>query len=550
MTEAGKIWTMDRRNFIKTGSLTGGMLLSGAGLTALLDACSTSTPTSGGNGPKNTTMTFAVTDAPQSFDADILAPGSQLAVLQCYEPLVDYAVGSTNSSGARSIDANKLQPRLAEAWTVSSDNLTWTFKLRQGVKSPMGNELTSDDVVWSFDKTRAQKRTGNFILNASNVVSYQALDKYTVQVVLSAANPFFLKAMTLYVPAIFDSTEVKKHVTAADPFAINWIAQNVAGYGPYMVESASFGQQVTLVQNPNYYGKKPFFQKVLLQQVPDPGSRQALISSGQVDLVTDLTYAQSDEVRKSSKARVMEAVSNYQQRCIMNEKYPPFDNQLVRQAINYAVDHKAILANLFGNKGGQMKSPVADVIPGHDGSFWHYETDANKAKQLLAQAGHGSGLDLTLEYSAQNWSDEQFAIQVQNSVKAAGINITLSKITNADMTAKTNLGARTIPFAVYYEQAIVLDPGYVFSLESVPTGAGDRNASNIPQLTALTTQMNKMPDSSARAALVKQAQQIQVEDAGWMYGVEMVWQMALGKGVTGWVWHPDNQPRLADFTRT
>ena len=99
-------------------------------------------------------------------------------------------------------DASSVEPHLAESWTISEDGKTWVFKLREGIMSPHGNELTADDVEWSWAKSFDQKRTGNFIARVSNVAGVKAISKYEVEFTLSAPSSIFLKALTLYVPGI------------------------------------------------------------------------------------------------------------------------------------------------------------------------------------------------------------------------------------------------------------------------------------------------------------------------------------------------------------
>lgn len=498
-------------------------------------------------GEKPTTFVYAVSALPQGLDADIATPGMQAAVVQLYEPLLGYATTEPNASGARSVDPSKLEGRLVESWETSADGLTYTLHLRQGVKSALGNEFTSADVLWSWDKSREQKRTGNFLLNAANVASYSAPDAYTVEVTLNQPSPIFLQILTSYAPAIYDSTETKKHATDADPFATEWIARNAAGFGAYQIDTANTtDQRIQLTANPNYYRGQPQFQTVILVAAPETSIRAGLVSSGSAQFAHDLTYEDA-ATAAANGAKVQEIQSNMQQRALMNPNIPPFDNVDVRRAFNYAMPHQQIIDEVFDGKGIQAKSTVSSVIPGYDGSFWNYERDIDKAKDLLAQAGYPNGLEVTLTYASQSWSDEKFALQLQAGLKEAGITVNLNKVTGADLLAETAVGKRTVPFFVIYDQSVVLDAGYALNLSVLPTGAADRNDYNNPELTELVKQANATLDPAERNELLRQAQKIAVEDAPWMFGVEVVAQAVMGSNIEGWVWYPDNYPRIADF---
>ena len=193
------------------------------------------------------TMVLAATKTPGGFDGDALKPNTQNVVVQVYEGLAKYAYKKNEKTGRMEIDPGKVLPHLAKKWSVSPDGLVYTIELREGVKSPFGNEMTSVDVVWGWQKSMAQKRTGAFIARAAGVVKVDVLDKYTVEFTLDAPNNVFLPALTLYTPSIYDSVEVKKHATADDPWALKWIDQNTAGFGAYHLQSLKSGEEAVFV---------------------------------------------------------------------------------------------------------------------------------------------------------------------------------------------------------------------------------------------------------------------------------------------------------------
>src|SRR2546430_10675683 len=187
------------------------------------------------------TMVMAMTSTAKGFDPDIWVPGQIEAAVNVYEGLTRFGV--RGGDGKRELDPGKIEPHFAEKWTVSQDGKTYIFKLRPGVKSPFGNELSAADVVWTYEKSIGQKRTGLFMKNVARIDKVEAVSKDEVRFVLTDPNRIFLSALTLHLPALFDSTEAKKHATADDPYAMKWLALNTAGYGPYHVQSVQQGQQ-------------------------------------------------------------------------------------------------------------------------------------------------------------------------------------------------------------------------------------------------------------------------------------------------------------------
>jgi len=231
------------------------------------------------------------------------------------------------------------------------------------VKSPGGNELTSVDVVWGWQKSMAQKRTGAFIARAAGVVKVEVLDRYTVEFTLDAPNNIFLPALTLYTPSIYDSAEVKKHATADDPWALKWIDQNTAGFGAYHLQSLKSGEEAVFVANPNYFGGKPFYDRVVYKEVPNAGTRFTLMRSGQVQWTEELTLRQISELKKDKRVKIESDQGTGHASVRMNPNIKPFDNPLLRQAISYATDYQALNRTVFENLGTQAKSIVPPVIP-------------------------------------------------------------------------------------------------------------------------------------------------------------------------------------------
>ena len=195
------------------------------------------------------TLVMAMSATPKGFDPDIWVPGQIEATVNLYEGLTRYGT-RIGANGKREVNPAKIEPHLAESWTVSKDGKSYVFKLKRGVKSPFGTELTAEDIVWTYEKSATQKRTGQFMRTAARIDKVEAVSRYEVRYVLSDANRIFLGALTLHLPAIFDSVEAKKHATPDDPYSTKWLARNTAGFGPYHLQSLQAGQQavVTLGQ--------------------------------------------------------------------------------------------------------------------------------------------------------------------------------------------------------------------------------------------------------------------------------------------------------------
>src|SRR5579884_2159890 len=146
------------------------------------------------------------------------------------------------------------------------DQRVYTFHLRPDAKSSLGNPLTADDVIWSFQRSAALNQTGGFFADVMGVAKgkMEALDPHTVRFTLPTRNPIFLRVDAMkYYGGLFDSKAAKAHATSADPWAKAYLASHTAGFDAYMVESYVKGQQVTLVANPHWYRGKPYYDRIV-----------------------------------------------------------------------------------------------------------------------------------------------------------------------------------------------------------------------------------------------------------------------------------------------
>lgn len=494
------------------------------------------------------TLVVAATKTPGGFDGDALKPNTQNVVVQVYEGLTKYGYKKDEKTGRMVIDPSKILPHLAKKWTVSPDGKVYSIELRQGVKSPYGNEMTAVDVVWGWEKSIAQKRTGAFIAKVAGVTKVEVQDKYTVEFTLEAPSPIFLTALTLYTPSIYDSTEVKKHVTAEDPWALKWIDQNTAGFGAYQLQSLKSGEEAVFVANPNYFGGKPYYDRVVYKEVPNAGTRFTLVRTGQVQWTEELTLKQISELKKDKRVKVESDEGTGHASIRMNPGIKPFDNPLLRQAISYATDYKSINKTVFENLGTQAKSIVSPIIPGADTTTWKFETNLDKAKALLKQAGYPDGIDIPLQYSGIFWFEEPLAIQMKDQLAKANIRVNLQKITDADMRSRTAPNKRDLPFFTFMDNPIVLDAVYALYLNAHSQGASNRNNYNNPEFDKLVDAARVEQNPAKRLDLVRKAQAIHINDATWVMTMYPGAHEVMPPCMKGYVWQPDYHERWRELS--
>jgi len=249
--------------------------------------------------------------------------------------------------------------RWAQSWKASADGTTWTFVLKKGIKSAAGNEMTCEDQRWSWERGFEMKGVKVFFAQVIGLKSAQDVtcpDKYTVQFKIKAANPLFLKLMAMnYYGGPFDVTEAKKHATATDPWAKDWLKSNTAGFGPYQLIRNIPGQEMELTRNPNYE-PRPAVGRILIKIIPDSATRLALLKRGEIDFAMRLREREYQEVAKDAKLQVVRHAANFIPYFGPVQTNPIMANVKVRQALAYAVPYDEIRQKVYLGQGQQIKS--------------------------------------------------------------------------------------------------------------------------------------------------------------------------------------------------
>ncbi|HVA89928.1 MAG TPA: ABC transporter substrate-binding protein [Chloroflexota bacterium] len=310
-----------------------------------------------------------------------------------YEPL----------AAARSTNLNVLTPVLATSWTTNADKSVWTFHLRHGVKFHTGREMTAKDVQYSIARTVIANLAGSYVFRRfmpdSPYNHIKIIDNYTIQFHFSQPQPFFLDATTSeYTSEIVDSVEVQKHYSHND-YGSTWLTTHDVGTGPYMLQSWQHGQQETLVKFPQYWGgwASPHFSTIIVKEVPDGATRRELLERGQADLTFDLPWQDNLALQGEGNLGIKVIPSRtFEVDYIQMTEAGPLASPLARQALSYAFNYNAMLKAGWGGFARRAYGPLPSLLLGYDPNVFKYQTDLNKARQLLQQAGVKPGTTLSL----------------------------------------------------------------------------------------------------------------------------------------------------------
>ena len=336
------------------------------------------------------------------------------------------------NEGLVSITAqNKLVPNLASSWTRVSPT-KYVYTIRKGVKFSDGNPLTAKDVAYSIGVQKNPKvasDVGNFYDNVQSV--HASGNKVTV--VLSKPDALWQYIPTHEAGYIYEAKDLSQHLSGYGTPSVPPI-----GTGPYKVQEYVANSHVTLVRNPYYWGKKPYYDKITFQFIPDNQTRFLAIRSGQIDGTFDVPGSDLATWRSASNVHLttFPADGFYGLTLDMSQTNPPFNNVHVRKAIAYAVDRVGINNAVYGNTATVANAlndprtlqgilPAAEIKKSY-AAIPSYSYNVAKAKAELAQSPVPNGFTTTLNTPAPCGACVQIAQALQGMLSKIGITLNLN----------------------------------------------------------------------------------------------------------------------------
>lgn len=331
-----------------------------------------------------------------------VAAGTREVLFNIFEGLV-----KPNSDG-------EMIPAVAEKYTLSEDGTTYTFTLREGVKFHNGQTVTAEDVVYSINRCAAvpEGQEKPLVAAFSAVKSVEALDEKTVAVTIAQRDLEFISYMTAaIIPADYENQDTAP-----------------VGTGPFKFVSRTPQQDFVMERFEDYWGAPAWLDKVTYKICENADALVMNLNGGSIDLCAHLTSAQASQLNQNFQ--VLEGTMNLVQAIYLNNQAKPFDNQLVRQALCYAIDRQGIMDMVADGHGTAVGS---SIYPAFTKYFLpelvdKYPHDVAKAKDLLAQAGYPDGFDMTISVPNNYQPHMDTAEVVAEQLREAGINVTIQPV--------------------------------------------------------------------------------------------------------------------------
>lgn len=314
-------------------------------------------------------ITYAQGSDPRGLDPALIDDGeSSKPICQMYEGLLKYGDNNT-----------EVEPCLAESWEVSEDGLTYTFKLRQGVKFHDGTDFNAEAVKYNVDRQTVNKTEdmlyADFVFG--DVAACNVIDDYTVEIVLNKVSTPFLNnlAMSLGAPMVSP--------TACEANNNN-LNEAPCGTGPYKFVRWDKNEAVVMERNEDYWGEKGVAKQIVFKTITDNSARVVALTNGEVDIIDGIDANVVDQVTSAG------ALLNMAEG--MNINYLAYNTQRitdpeVRKALSQAVNVPELVASLYRGYASEATSILPTFMPGYSADVKQVSYDPEAAAQTLADKG-------------------------------------------------------------------------------------------------------------------------------------------------------------------
>ncbi|BBQ83739.1 TPA: ABC transporter substrate-binding protein [Kluyvera ascorbata] len=497
--------------------MTGKTLLALA-LSALLPA--------GAIAANHDTLVYCSEASPESFNPQIASSGPTF-------------VASSQTLYNRLINFDPVKntpiPSLATDWTISEDGLTYTFTLRQGVKFNSNKFFTptrdfnADDVIFSVlrqkdnDHPYHKVSQGNYeyfndVGLDKLIKSVKKVDDYHVQFVLNEPNAAFLADWGMDFASILSAEYADAMMKKGTPENVDtW----PIGTGPYVLQQYKVDSQIRYLANPNYWDGPVPTKHLIFAITPNVETRLAKLQTNECQIIPAPSPVQFEAI-KSNHDLTLHAVEALNVGYLaFNTEKKPFDNVLVRQALNYATDKQAIVNAVFMGSGTVAKSPIPPNMMGYKKDLKDYSYDPEKAKALLKQAGLEKGVDVTLwsmpVQRPYNPNSRRIAEMIQNDWAKVGVKAKIVTYEWGEYLSGIRKGEHDS--ALYGWMSDNGDPdnfaNTLLGCDSIKTGSNAARWCN-KEYDGLVKKALVVSDPAKRAALYGQAQEIYAQQVPWI----------------------------------
>ncbi|MEH7125041.1 ABC transporter substrate-binding protein [Bacillus sp. JJ1773] len=489
---------------------------------------------------KKDTLVYGRSGDSTSLDPISTTEGETFKVTEnIFETLLEYGDQDTT-----------VNPGLAEEWSVTDDGVSYTFKLRKGVKFHDGTDFNAEAVVFNFNRWMNGNEEsfpyysmfGGYKGEEGHVIKeVKAVDDYTVQFDLTRPQAPFLKNIAMSPFGMASPAAVEKY---GDKFR-----ENPVGTGPFKFVEWKQNDTITIEKNTEYWKVGyPKINKVIFRVIPENTARLNSLANGEIDIMDGLNNSDEATVLGNDKLQIIERPSMNVGYIGLTTNRKPFDNKLVRQAINHAVDKQSIIDAFYGGKADAAVNPMPSSIEGYNDAIEPYPYDLEKAKALLKEAGYENGfeIDLWAMPVARPYMPEaqKVAEVIQESLSKIGVKANIQSVEWATYLDKASKGEFDMFMLGWTGDNGDPDNFLYTLLDKDSIGSNNYSYYSNDELHDILIQAQTEPEQEKRNELYRKAQEIIHDDAPWVPLVHSTPLLAAAKDVANYLPHPTGSEAL------
>lgn len=469
-------------------------------------------PEAGGGEGGDNTLVFGTTEMPSTIDpADV------------YEKFAsDVLFNTTNRLVEFQPDTGEIGPGLAEEYEISDDGLTYTFTLRDGVTFQDGSEMTSEDVVWSLNRSLNINHPDGASFLISSIESIEAPDDSTVVITIAEPNSTFLARLNYTVATIlpsdsdvYDAPEERLEAAGEDEAAAETLLEEaesfltqdaIVGTGPYEMTDYQPGVTMTLERFEDYWGEAPAIDTVRVQFFESTTQMRNALAAGEIDLaVNDLDPTETASLEDEGGVEIVTNPGGRISYLVVDVTQAPFDDPAVRRAIAATIDRDRIVEEAFE---GQAK-PLYSMIPDNFEVSTDYISDIEVDESELGE----TPIAFELWYPADRYTNQaEVAEVISRTLNESGLfDVTTNTAEWAtEYSTQLNTGAYGIYMLGWYPDYLDPDDYIEPFYDSEDTFIGFYGSEEMDQL--ISDEQQAEPGSDERAQIFDEIQQLAAED--------------------------------------
>ena len=454
-------------------------------------------------------VAFAVAAIMLPFADPVAAKDSMVMALQLEPPNLDPTKGATPTTDAvvldnlyeglvRIAEDGSVQPLLATDWETAADGLSYLFHVRRNVRFHDGTPFDANSVKFSLDRARQSGSANAEAPYLAPIAAIEVVDQFTLRLVLSRPSSTLLYALA------WGGSVIVAPESAADN------ASNPIGTGPFKFAGWRRGEAIDLERNADYWGEAAKLRHITFKFIADPNAAFAALKAGDVDAFPGFPAPETiAELKADPKLRVVVGRTDFKTILAINNREPPLNSLLVRRAIAYAIDRKAIIDGAMFGFGEPIGSHFAPQDPGYLDLTGLYPHDLATARVLLTEAGYPNGFTVRMRLPPPSYARRSGEI-IAAELGQIGITVKIETLQWAQWISQVFIGHDFDLSVVVHVEPLDYDiyarDNYYFGYHS-------------PALKGMVTSLDATYDPVVRTSLLHAIQRQIAEDAvnGFLY---------------------------------